>query len=343
MQGLPTPAQEIASEAMVEPHVEQNPRVAAIGGLEQGARRDHFGMTVGIDVDGAMQADTVDSPFGQAQRLGRSVHEIAKHAAQLHQLVVAREQGMRKMVHRRGTARPVAWAVIIPVMNILALPADPDSFPDQAASFALNGPAGKLEVISDVAERPGARRGTAIVCHPHPLQGGTMHNKVVTMVERSLRESGLDTLRFNFRGTGESEGSYDDGNGEGDDLAAVAQWVRRLRPDDALWLAGFSFGSYVSIRNAVRLHADALISIAPPAGRWPFDTVELPTCPWLVVQGEDDEIVDPQAVFDWIDAMEHPPELVRMPETSHFFHRRLMDLRGAIKHSIRDWLPPQRS
>jgi alpha/beta superfamily hydrolase len=250
---------------------------------------------------------------------------------------------MRKMVHRRGAARPVAWAVIIPVMNILALPADPDSFPDQAASFALNGPAGKLEVISDVAERPGARRGTAIICHPHPLQGGTMHNKVVTMVERSLRESGLDTLRFNFRGTGESEGSYDDGNGEGGDLAAVAAWVRKRRPDDALWLAGFSFGSYVSIRNAVRLRADALVSIAPPAGRWPFDTVELPTCPWLVVQGEDDEIVDPQAVFDWIDSMEHPPELVRMPETSHFFHRRLMDLRGAIKHSIRDWLPPQRS
>ena len=80
-----------------------------------------------------------------------------------------------------------------------------------------------------------------------------MHNKVVTMVERALRESGLDTVRFNFRGTGESEGSYDEGDGEGDDLAAVVEWVRRTRPDDALWLAGFSFGSYVTIRNAVRL------------------------------------------------------------------------------------------
>jgi alpha/beta superfamily hydrolase len=228
-------------------------------------------------------------------------------------------------------------------MNLIALPADPAGFPEQAASFTLSGPSGKLETLSDVAEPATARRGVAIVCHPHPLQGGTMHNKVVTMVERALRESGLDTLRFNFRGTGDSEGSFDDGNGEGDDLAAVVGWVRRVRPSDAVWLAGFSFGSYVTIRNAVRLRADALISIAPPAGRWPFETIELPTSPWLVVQGEEDEVVDPQAVFDWIDGMKHPPELIRMPETSHFFHRRLMDLRGAVKHTVREWLPPSRS
>ena len=227
-------------------------------------------------------------------------------------------------------------------MNLTALPDDPTSFPEQAARFALSGPAGKLETNSDVAEPGTAQRGTAVICHPHPLQGGTMHNKVVTMVERALRESGLDTVRFNFRGTGESAGSYDEGNGEGDDLAAVVEWVRRVRPDDALWLAGFSFGSYVSIRNAASLHADALISIAPPAGRWPFEDIQLPTCPWLVVQGEEDEVVDPQAVFDWIDGMAHKPELVRMPETSHFFHRRLMDLRGAIKHAVQPWLPPLR-
>ncbi|MGN6738798.1 alpha/beta hydrolase [Dyella sp.] len=228
-------------------------------------------------------------------------------------------------------------------MNMLSLPADPASFPEQAASFMLRGPAGLLETITDVAERPGARRGVAIVCHPNPVQGGTMHNKVVTMVERALRESGLDTVRFNFRGTGESEGAYDEGNGEGDDLGAVADWVRRVRPGEALWLAGFSFGSYVTIRNAVRLGADALISIAPPAGRWPFDGFELPTCPWLVVMGEEDEVVEPQAVFDWIDSLEVKPELVRMPETGHFFHRRLMDLRGAVKAEARRWLPPERT
>jgi alpha/beta superfamily hydrolase len=170
-----------------------------------------------------------------------------------------------------------------------------------------------------------------------------MHNKVVTMVERALRESGLDTVRFNFRGTGASEGVHDEGEGEGDDLGAVVAWVRRVRPDDALWLAGFSFGSYVSIRHAVRLRADALVSIAPPVGRWAFETIAPPTCPWLIVQGEADEVVEPQAVFDWVDALKRKPELVRMPETSHFFHRRLMDLRGAIKHAVRGWLPAKRN
>jgi hypothetical protein len=227
-------------------------------------------------------------------------------------------------------------------MNPTELPADPTHFPDQAASFMLDGPAGKLEAISDIALPADARRGVTVICHPHPLQGGTMHNKVVTMAERALRESGLDTVRFNFRGTGASQGEYDDGHGEGDDLAAVVAWVRHVRPDDALWLAGFSFGSYVSISNAVRLRADALISIAPPVGRWKFEEIALPTCPWLIVQGEADEIVEPQAVFDWVDALEHKPELVRMPDTSHFFHRRLMDLRGAIKHAVHEWLPPPR-
>lgn len=227
-------------------------------------------------------------------------------------------------------------------MNLPELPPDPAGFPAEAAAFKLTGPVGALECISDVAERAEARRGVAVICHPNPVQGGTMHNKVVTMLERALRESGLDTLRFNFRGTGASEGSYDDGDGESEDLAAVVAWLRRVRPDDALWLAGFSFGSYVTIRNAVRLKADALVSIAPPVGRWTMGDA-LPTCPWLVVMGEADEVVEPQAVFDWIESMDTPPVLVRMPETGHFFHRRLMDLRGAVKHEVADWLPPLRA
>lgn len=227
-------------------------------------------------------------------------------------------------------------------MNLTEFPADPASFPDVAASFMLAGPVGKLEVATDIAEPADARRGVAVICHPLTSEGGSMHNKVVTMAERALRESGLDSVRFNFRGAGNSGGSYDKGRGEREDLAAVVAWMRRVRPRDALWLAGFSFGSYVSIAQAVPLRADALISIAPPVGRWEFGTVMLPTCPWLIVQGEADEVVEPQAVFDWAQALEHPPEVVRMPETSHFFHRRLMDLRGAIKHAVRGWLPPAR-
>jgi alpha/beta superfamily hydrolase len=182
-----------------------------------------------------------------------------------------------------------------------------------------------------------------VICHPHPLEGGTMHNKVVTMLERALRESGLATVRFNFRGVGASEGEFDQGRGEGEDLAAVSQWVRRVHPDDALWLAGFSFGSYVALANAVRLDAAALITVAPPVGRsYGFDSIELPACPWLLIQGEADEVVDAQAVFDWVDTLEQPPSVVRMPDTSHFFHRRLLDLRGAVKNAVRTWLPPER-
>ncbi|NII11252.1 alpha/beta fold hydrolase [Oleiagrimonas sp. C23AA] len=219
----------------------------------------------------------------------------------------------------------------------------PDSFPGEATSFALAGPVGKLEVTVDVPEA-GARGATAVICHPHPLHGGTMRNKVVTIIERSLREVGLNTVRFNFRGVGASEGEYDDGMGEGDDLAAVVEWVRRVNPGDDVWLAGFSFGSYVALRNAHKLGAAALITVAPPVGRWDFDGFTLPTCPWLAVQGEDDEIVDANEVFAWVESLgSNAPNMVRMPDTSHFFHRRLMDLRGALKNGVRSWLPEPRA
>ena len=228
-------------------------------------------------------------------------------------------------------------------MNPTELPADPASFPDVSASFTLDGPVGKLDAITDRADPALARRGVAVICHPLTIEGGTMHNKVVTMIERALRESGLDTVRFNFRQAGNSEGSYDKGLGERDDLAAVVAWVRKVCPDDALWLGGFSFGSFVSIAQAVALKADALISVAPPVGRWEFERISLPRCPWLIVQGEADEVVEPEAVFAWVEKLDPKPELVRMPDTSHFFHRRLMDLRGAIKHAVRNWLPPERT
>lgn len=215
-----------------------------------------------------------------------------------------------------------------------------ETFPDADASLLLPGPAGVLETIVEHPEPGCARRGTAVVCHPHPLHGGTLHNKVVTMVARSLRELGLTTVRFNFRGVGESAGEYDEGRGETLDLLAVAEWVGRSRPGDALWLAGFSFGSYVALLGARHLPVKQMISVAPPVGRWDFSAAIAPPCPWLVIQGEDDEVVEPQAVYDWIEAMEDKPVLVRMPEAGHFFHRRMMDLRGVVKNGVRANLPP---
>ena len=216
----------------------------------------------------------------------------------------------------------------------------PLPFPQSDATLLLPGPAGLLETVVEFPEPADARAGVAVICHPHPLQGGTMHNKVVTMIGRSLRELGLVTLRFNFRGVGESTGEYDEGRGETLDLLAVAEWACQGRPGDALWLAGFSFGSYVALLGARHLPVKQMISVAPPVGRWDFSAAIAPPCPWLVIQGEDDDIVDPQAVYDWLDAMDDKPTLVRMPETGHFFHRRMMDLRGAIKNGVRANLPP---
>jgi alpha/beta superfamily hydrolase len=213
-------------------------------------------------------------------------------------------------------------------------------FPAASSTLMLAGPAGALEAAVDRPEGDTvALPLTVVLCHPLSTEGGSITNKVVTMAARSLRELGANTVRFNFRGVGQSAGSFDHGEGELQDLLAVVQWVREQCPDDDLWLAGFSFGAYVSLRANDTVLPDALISIAPPAGRWDFDKIATPVCPWLVIQGENDEIVDPQAVYDWIDTLKRKPDLVRMPDTSHFFHRKLIDLRGALQHGVKHWLP----
>jgi hypothetical protein len=215
----------------------------------------------------------------------------------------------------------------------------PEEFPEDHGDFFLRGPAGAIECASDVPERECERAATIIICHPHPVHGGTMHNKVVTILERSMRELGLRTVRFNFRGAGESEGEHDDGYGETDDLFAVAEWVRRTRPDDSLWLGGFSFGGFVALRGALNLDTGQLILIAPPVNRYPFDSLHHPECPWLVVAGDEDELVPIDDVRQWVDRLEPPPDLVVMPEADHLFHRRIMDLRGLLKNGVRDQLP----
>ena len=212
-------------------------------------------------------------------------------------------------------------------------------FPAQRGEFLLRGPVGMLECATDVPEADCERPATIIICHPHPLHTGNMHNKVVTIMERSMRELGLRTVRFNFRGVGESEGEHDDGYGETDDLFTVAEWVRRTRPDDSLWLGGFSFGSYITLRAALNLDIGQLISIAPPTDRYAFDCMSHPDCPWLVIQGDEDDVVNIDSVRAWVDCIKPPPDLVVMEKAGHFFHRRLMDLRGLLKNGVREHLP----
>jgi uncharacterized protein len=216
---------------------------------------------------------------------------------------------------------------------------DQPAFQDGPARFLLAGAAGAIEVATDTP-REAARLGTALICHPHPLHGGSMQNKVVTTAERALRELGLRTLRFNFRGVGQSQGSFDDGHAEGEDLLHLAQWVRRVRPNDVLWLAGFSFGAFVSIKRAAEIAPAQLISLAPPIGRWQFDKATYPECPWLVIQPEADEVVDAAQVFAWADQLGPRIDLVRFANTSHFFHGQLGALRDAILTRVRAPLPP---
>ena len=200
---------------------------------------------------------------------------------------------------------------------------------DFAAVKSIPGPAGNLEVACalPVVEEIG---GIAIICHPHPLFGGAMGNKVVTTLERFFRERGFATLRFNFRGVGASEGVFDDGMGESEDLQAVAQFARRYFANLPLMLAGFSFGSFVAARMANTLGAAQLLSIAPPVGKWDFAALDRPRMPWTIVQGELDEVVEPQAVYEFAAQIQPAPALIRLPDATHFFHGKLLELRTAL-------------
>jgi uncharacterized protein len=207
-------------------------------------------------------------------------------------------------------------------------------FPSEETTFLLNGPAGAIEVLTSVPQDSQIIKGTAIICHPHPLFGGTMHNKVVTTLARVFRDIGVRTVRFNFRGIGKSEGVHDDGRGEVEDVIAIAEWVKRTCPKEALWLAGFSFGGFVAAAAATHLAVKQLISIAPMVSR--FRQAHLPPiiCPWLIIQGEEDEVISPEELYAWIETLQPKPTLIRMPHAGHFFHGKLMELRRVLSGAL---------
>jgi uncharacterized protein len=197
----------------------------------------------------------------------------------------------------------------------------------------IDGQAGALEAV---VEDPGvAGSSYAVVCHPHPLFGGTMDNKVVTTVARALQETGMPTLRFNFRGVGASGGVFDQGIGETADADAVASWGAARWPGRALVAAGFSFGGYVALRLAQHRVPRHLITIAPAIQRFDAVSMVVPQCPWLVVQGDADDVVDPAAVIAGVNGLEPKPRLVVLPGVGHFFHGRLHELRDAVIDAIR--------
>ena len=201
--------------------------------------------------------------------------------------------------------------------------------PPPVESLDIAGPSGWLE---GQLEKPpvGEPVGIGVVCHPHPQHGGTMHNKVAHTLARAFNRSGFAALRFNFRGVGKSEGEFGEGIGEVDDVLAAVDAARERYPELPLWLAGFSFGAAMSVRAAIRANAVGLVSIAPAAFRFAGNLKEQPAMPWLIVHGEEDELVPIAESVEWVDSLDPGPELVVFPETTHFFHGKLVELRDTV-------------
>jgi uncharacterized protein len=191
--------------------------------------------------------------------------------------------------------------------------------------FFITGAAGNLEGI---AHMPGETvRAIAVVAHPLPTMGGTMENKVAVMLAKTFAELGCISLRFNFRGVGESEGEFTGGEGEEQDMIAITRYAREQFGEELpLLLSGFSFGGYVAARAASLLHPQHLVLAAPAVGRFAMPAVSPDT---LVIHGEYDDVVPLADALEW--ARPQHLAIVVLPQAEHFFHGRLTQLRDIVK------------
>jgi len=188
----------------------------------------------------------------------------------------------------------------------------------------IDGPAGALEVVVNVPPAPPS--GIALVAHPHPLQGGTLDNKVVQTLAKTFFALGYAAVRFNFRGVGVSAGVFDEGRGETDDaLAALAHARRRFGDALPVTLAGFSFGAFVQSRVARRIAAERLVLVAPAVQRFAVETVPADT---IVIHGEQDDVVPLADALAWARPQQLP--IVVFPGCGHFFHGRLTQLQRVV-------------
>lgn len=206
-------------------------------------------------------------------------------------------------------------------------------FPEKQQRFLIDGPSGSLEVLTskpNTTDNQDYANAVCVICHPHPQHGGTMDNKVIYTLAKAMDELGVKSVRFNYRGVGKSAGEYDHGEGEQQDLLAVVDWVNTVLPESDIWLAGFSFGGFVSLKASGQINPKQVISIAPAAGHPYFKNIPDVLCPWVYVQGEEDDVVLPENAYDWIDTLEHKPHLIRMAEAGHFFHKKLVDLKQLL-------------
>ena len=206
-------------------------------------------------------------------------------------------------------------------------------------SVSIAGPAGRLEaLVEEPALASGRPSVAAVLCHPHPLFGGTLHNKVVHTLARTLRAEGAATLRFNFRGVGASEGIHDNGAGELQDALAAIAWARLHWSGLPLVLAGFSFGGAVAIEAAGAAAPAWLITVAPAVERVRLEQPDLPRCDWLVVQGDADEVIACDSVVQWMTRWAPQARVRVLSGVGHFFHGRLHELQACLREEWPDAL-----
>lgn len=191
---------------------------------------------------------------------------------------------------------------------------------------------GKLEAI--LKEPAGAPAGAALVCHPHPLGGGTMHNKVVYRAAAGLLEAGLVTLRFNYRGVGLSTGTHDEGRGEKDDIRTALKFLTENYPGEEITFAGFSFGSRFGTETVLNdARVQRLISIGTPVEKYDYSFLKECAKPILFVHGDRDEFGSVPKLRELYDNLECDKEIVVFENCGHFFDRHLNEL----KNAVRDW------
>lgn len=202
------------------------------------------------------------------------------------------------------------------------------------ANILIDGPSGKLELA--LQETQDLTAPYAVICHPHPLHGGTMNNKVVTMSAKAYEDMGCNVVRFNYRGVGQSQGEYGDNTGEVADAMAVVNWLLANRQVTSVYFAGFSFGAYIAAQAAAStqglgVEVRHVLLIAPSVLNSPFHQVTPFSIDTSIIMGDADEIVPFDEVQNWADHLYPPVEMVVMEGASHFFHGRLTELKSHIK------------
>lgn len=209
------------------------------------------------------------------------------------------------------------------------------------SSMTIPGPVGLLQVCIETGSKAGVLATgnyCVVICHPHPLYGGTMDSQVVISIARVYRDLGVTVARFNFRGVGASEGAHDEGVGEVGDLRAVAQHLLCQRVNSRLLIAGYSFGAAIVAAGDASLKASHIALIAPPTENYPFAPRGYFSCPAVVILGAKDDLARAHSASKWAKQLSSRIDVITLAETDHFFTGQLAALASALAPVLIDAL-----